>query len=139
MKPKRFFISWIVATVIMFTMFYLWHGILLNDFTRISYSLDVFLYLSALVYLVIGLIVAVLNTALEYNKKPYARGIIFGIALGFFIYLIAFVLGVSFYADPKIEHIVLDFVWQMVEQGVGSMICAMSYAYMMEKDKLLIH
>jgi hypothetical protein len=52
----RFYVSWIVAAVLMYVAFYFWHGVFLNDLNRISFSKALFLSLAALGYLVISFI-----------------------------------------------------------------------------------
>jgi len=62
------------------------------------------------------------------------KGFLGGAALGFFLYLVAFTLGVSFKSGDT-KHVVVDFVWQMVEQGVGAVVIAYVFlaAYNLEK------
>src|SRR5687768_11411061 len=54
MPNKRFFISWIGSSVVMFALSYLWHGILLNDFKILAntFPLSVFLTFAGIVYLI---------------------------------------------------------------------------------------
>ena len=40
----RFFISWILTALVMFTLFYYWHGVILNDFKRLNFPLTVYEY-----------------------------------------------------------------------------------------------
>lgn len=57
-------------------------------------------------------------------------------ALGFFIYLIAFVFGISFKGSGT-EHIVVDFAWQMIEQGIGGGVIGFVYAMAKRRDKVV--
>jgi hypothetical protein len=57
-----------------------------------------------------------------------------GIAFGFFIYLIAFVLGISFKGTGA-AHVVVDFIWQMIEQGVGGSVVGLIYMLARRYDK----
>lgn len=126
-KYQKFFISWIIVAVLMFSLSYLWHGLLLNDFDRIAYPQPTFLTLAAVAYLFIGLIVVVANLFIEQQnvKEPkyILRGLYTGALCGLFIYLIAFVLGISFNSSPKPEYILFDLSWQIVEQAAGGVIC----------------
>ncbi|NND94140.1 MAG: hypothetical protein HKN45_04695, partial [Flavobacteriales bacterium] len=101
----------------MFGLSYLWHGVLLNDYIHIKYPMWLYFLLSGIVYLVIGLVMTYLYHYTHTKNVKY-KGALIGAALGFFIYLIAFVLGVSF-NQPSFSHIVVDFIWQMLEQGIG--------------------
>src|SRR5262245_40586197 len=93
----KFFVSWLLCSVSMFGLSFAWHGIVLNDFIRISYPHDIFLTVAAVVYLGIGLFITVLTYALKKIKDSFKYGIAVGAAAGMFIYAIAFILGISFY------------------------------------------
>jgi len=58
-----------------------------------------------------------------------------GVFAGFLIYLIAFVLGVSF-NKGGLEHVILDFTWQMIEQAVGITFISVFYSLSYRYDKL---
>lgn len=122
----------------MFSLSYLWHGIILNDFERLTYPKTTFLTLSTLVYLGISLALTALNTFLDIKKKPIYKGIILGIVMGFFIYLVAFVLGISFNSTPKFEYIALDVSWQIFEQGIGGLACGFVFDYFAMREKMLV-
>lgn len=118
-----FFISWIISFVFMYTISYLWHGVLLNDLRRVTYSLDFFLFLVAVVYFIVAFGLTLLTHLLtQLGKNKIKRGIMIGMPLGMFIYLIAFVFGVSFYTNPSISHILFDLSWQVIEQGLGGVV-----------------
>ena len=63
------------------------------------------------------------------------KGFLMGVALGFFIYLIAFVLGVSFKGSGT-QHIVVDFLWQMIEQGIGGGVVGTVYMLARRRDQV---
>lgn len=126
MTVKRFVISVLISAFIMFVLSFFWHGIFLNDFKNINYNFILFAALAAIVYIVIAL---ALNFVLYYIKAGdnlFGKPILAGAALGFFIYLVVFVMGLSYHVRG-IEHIIIDFGWQMVEQAVGAMAVALSY------------
>ena len=129
MRIRTHFISWIVASVVMCTMSYIWHGVFLNDFARISYPIETFLVLFAIVYLAIGLALTLLHSFLHLKLTPIVKGIVVGAIFGFFVYLIAFVFGVTFYASPKLEYVLMDFTWQMIEQGFGGLVGGYVFSY----------
>ena len=39
---RRFWISWILTSVVMFTMSYVWHGLFLNDYELIAFPRTLF-------------------------------------------------------------------------------------------------
>lgn len=116
---KGFFIAWILTFFILYSTSYIWHGIILNDLSRISYPKDVFFLLIATFYFVLSLILVFLIQVLPLSMRKSYRGIVIGASLGVFIYLIAFVFGVSFYANPSLKHILFDVTWQVFEESFG--------------------
>lgn len=136
MLRKRFLISWISSTIFMFGLSFLWHGFVLNDLENLAFPLVLFVGLSALTYVVIGFVLTFAFTYLSMGIKFKLKGIGIGAALGFFIYLIAFTLGVSF-AGSNLEHVVADFCWQMLEQGLGGLIVSLIHKLAERRDKVL--
>ena len=85
----RFYLSWILAAVLMYVAFYFWHGVFLNDLNRISFSKVIFLSLAALVYLVISFVVykTYESKFLEkYVSQPLLRGVVSGFLIGFILF-----------------------------------------------------
>jgi len=123
MLTKRFGISWLAASVIMFFISYIWHGVFLTDYSRLSYPQEIFLIIASIVYLILGFIVAkaIDNKALEnrFKRKPILRGALSGAMCGFVFFLIATVVGVSFSTNSSIENLLLDVTWQIIEQSIG--------------------
>ena len=134
MSRTRFIGTWLTAAILMYGISYAWHGMILNDFTNLTLPLPVFLGLLALVYLLIGFIITFVSSLRGKQTNPTFSGLLTGVSLGFFIYLIAFTLGVSFKsADTK--HIILDFGWQMFEQGLGGVVVARLFAAFRKRDE----
>lgn len=109
--------------MVLYAVSYTWHGIFLNDLSRVSYPKDFFLFFVAVVYFVIAFILTFLTHFLNQlvsNKSQ--RGALIGMPMGLFIYLIAFVFGISFYSNPSMKHILLDCSWQIIEQGIGGFV-----------------
>jgi len=74
-KPDlKFFISWLACSASMFLLSYGWHGFILNDFLKISYPLDIFLIISVLVYLGIGLFITTLTYVGKKIKDSFKYG-----------------------------------------------------------------
>ena len=65
------------------------------------------------------------------------KHITIGVLAGFIIYLIAFVLGVSFQGEG-IEHTIVNFTWQMFEQGAGGLSISMYYVMAHRREKLRV-
>lgn len=124
---RKLFIAWFSALVSMLGLSYLWHGVLLNDLRNINYPQWYFFFLLLLVYSIIAFILTGYFKYSEPKKNFIPRGFFGGAAFGFFLYLVAFTLGVSF-KSSETKHIVVDFVWQMIEQGIGGMV--VSYVFL---------
>lgn len=124
-----FFFSWIVTFIAMYLVSYLWHGVLLNDLSRITYPMHIFLMLVALVYFGISLSIVALTRLLPHISNLVVRGWLIGLGVGVFIYLIAFALGISFYANPSFKHIMFDLSWQMIEGSIGGILAAWSLRF----------
>ncbi len=118
----RFVISVLVGTIVMFGLSYVWHGLVLNDFEQVSTNLTMFVPLLLLVYAGISVILTLFFSLINFEVNATQKRLGIGGAFGFFIYLVAFTLGVSFSPPSETEHIVLDFVWQMMEQAAGALV-----------------
>jgi hypothetical protein len=129
---KRFLISWIVTSVAMFILSYAWHGIILNDFSRLPYPKEIFLLFAAFTYLIIGFVVVKVfdSKVFEdfFHHKLFLKGLIKGTFCGFMFFIVASVVGVSFNTGSGIKNLLIDLVWQMFEQGVGGCVVAFTYA-----------
>jgi hypothetical protein len=128
---KRFLISWIITSVVMFILFYLWHGIFLNDFSRLSYPKEIFLVFAAITYLIIGFVVVKVFEAKFFEKLFYRRlflkGLLKGFLCGFMFFIVASVVGVSFNTGTGIKNLLFDLAWQMFEQGIGGIVVSVTY------------
>ncbi|MES2131269.1 MAG: hypothetical protein V4506_02910 [Bacteroidota bacterium] len=131
----RFFVSWIVAAVLMYGAFYFWHGIFLNDLNRITFSKVLFLFLAALVYLIISYVLyRTFETKILVNliTAPLLRGAVSGILLGLVLFSIITVLGISFTKHISMKYLVADCAWQVAEQLVGGIIIGIGKSVLYE-------
>ena|ERR1700741_3648572 len=130
----RFFISWILAAVLMYLAFYGWHGLFLNDLNRITFSKPLFLILAALVYLVVSFVLYKSFESKLMGKiySPVLRGIITGFSLGFILFALVTVLGISFTKNMTFEYVMADLIWQVVEQTIGGVIIGLGKVLIFE-------
>lgn len=124
---KKLFFSWFFSLLTMLTLSYVWHGVILNDLRNVNYPSWYFFLLLLLVYSIIAFLLTMAFNYADPKKNLASKGFVGGAAFGFFLYLVAFTLGVSF-KSGETKHIVVDFVWQMIEQGVGGMVVAYVFA-----------
>ena len=121
MLSRKIIFSWIACTFLMFFLSYTWHGIVLNDFKKISYQKEIFFSFLFLLYVITGFLITISYSMLDNKRNPVMRGFFVGAVTGFIIFLVVFVLGTSFTGRIQPAHITLDFVWQLLEQGSGGM------------------
>lgn len=136
MKVSRLAISTLLGALVMFILSYSWHGVILNDFKFIQYDRNIFLGLLALVYLFVsgGISFVLMLYKPEENKtlKHFSIGLI----VGFIINLIIFVLGLSL-AGKGFANTVINFSWQMIEQGIGAFFISMFLSIAHRRDKII--
>jgi len=134
-KYIRLLISTAIGSFIMLSLSYCWHGIVLNDINGLSYDITIFAGLFIILYTFISFFLSfIISIYIPENGKLFKHFTI-GLFFGFLIYLIAFVLGVSF-SEGGLNHIVLDFVWQMIEQSVGAAVISLYYSICYRTDKI---
>lgn len=121
----------------MMALSFLWHGVILNDFIHVPRPYSLFYSLASLTYIVIGFVLTFVFTYLSMGIGIKMKGGLMGLALGFFIYLIAFIFGVSFKGSGA-EHVMVDFAWQMIEQGVGGAVVGFVYEMAKRRDKIVL-
>lgn len=120
----RFFLSWILSAVTMFILFYIWHGIFLNDFKRIQFPMGWFVTFAAFSYLLFGAGIFFLfeSTIMKKFDNVFLRGVICGVVSGLSLFMIATVVNISLTKHLSIDHLVMDCIWQISEQTVGVMV-----------------
>lgn len=113
----------------MYGISYAWHGMFLNDFSRITVDKQFFFLVTAVVYFVIAFAISFITYFVQFLKNnPVLRGLMVGAPVGLLIYLIAFVFGISFYTNPSLTHIAFDCSWQIVEQALGGVVVGFVYS-----------
>lgn len=120
----RFFVSWIFCALIMFLLFYAWHGIFLNDFKRIKFPITWFIMFAALTYLIFGAgIYLLFESQIMLNiRNTFIRGLTCGVIAGFSLFMIATVVNISLTRHLSMQHLMVDCLWQIAEQTVGAMV-----------------
>ncbi|MBX2979254.1 MAG: hypothetical protein KF905_08175 [Flavobacteriales bacterium] len=122
----------------MFALSYVWHGVILSDLQELGVPKALYLVLSGIVYLVIGFgLTLLVHKAIQYEfislKQAFpVMTMAVGAAVGFFVFLVIFVVGMSF-TKPGVVHIVADVLWQMAEQGIGGLVVSLGIIYDMHQ------
>jgi len=139
MNTKKFFLSWLLSSLIMFGVSYVWHGIILNDFARLNYPKELFLTCAIITYLILGFLITqifLMKFPKSIAKKPLTRGLISGITLGIATYMVSLVVGVSFSSTLTTQYILFDMLWQAVEQMFGGITVAFVYISIYEGNPI---
>ena len=116
----------------MFSISYLWHGVILNDLERLSYPVEIFFTGCVITYLILGFLVTRIydmNFPKRIAKRPFIRGLLAGSSLGIATYIVSLVIGVSFNSEITPGYILFDMLWQAVEQTFGGITVAFVYIY----------
>ncbi len=125
----------------MFLTSWLWHGLALRDLEDLKIPLTLYFSLAGLVYILLGFgLTFAVHTSIQNEWISLKRGFPFtssllGMALGFVVYLVIFVLGMSFTKGGMV-HVVADVLWQMVEQGLGGLSVSLGIIYDMHRRYL---
>ena len=116
------------SALIMFVLSYVWHGLVLTDIEKLSVPLSNYLILSVCIYFLIGLLMVFL--IIKLRKKYHTRylGLFVGLVVGFLVYSVAITQNAVFHSS-QIEHIILDYFWQMTEQGIGGIAAAKALSF----------
>lgn len=120
----RFFISWILSAVVMFTLFYVWHGYFLNDFKRINFPIVWFVTFAAITYLIFGAGIYFLYESQLFKRirNFITRGLVCGVIAGFSLFMISTIVNISLTKHLTINHLMIDCAWQMAEQTIGALV-----------------
>ncbi|CAN5144109.1 hypothetical protein BH09BAC5_BH09BAC5_28320 [soil metagenome] len=145
MKPriygKRFIISWLVSSLMMFGLSYVWHGIVLYDYDQITYPIAIYLTASSIAYLFIGFLVSrsfLIPFLDKVSHHPLLRGPAIGFACGILVYILATVVHVTFNKDMDLKYFLLDITWQGIEQAFGGFVVGIVYMLVYEPHPMHI-
>ena len=75
----------------------------------------------------------------EFNSTVKKMKLTFGIILGFILFALVTVLGISFSKDINFTYIVADCAWQIAEQVIGGLIIGLGKVLIFEPIPELIH
>lgn len=136
---RRILFPWLLSAIVMMAISYAWHGLALTDIMDLKIELWLYLVLTGLAYLVIGLLLTLgvhFLIAREWISMKTAfpvKTMFAGAAAGVVVYLFALVSGLSF-ASHGIQHAVVDLLWQLVEQGIGGLMVGLGIVYDMHRS-----
>ena len=119
----RFFISWIVSATAMYIAFYVWHGMVLNDFKQIEFSMPLFYLMTAAAYLIISFLLYRVFEAriMQFFDNVILRGIISAALVGISLFTVMTVLHIQFTKNVTSTYLMVDLCWQVAEQCLGAL------------------
>jgi hypothetical protein len=124
----RFFVSWLFGAIAMYLSFYAWHGLFLNELIQINYPKSIFFLFAGITYLVISFF-TVRIFDIKFLRKIinniFLRGILAGLVVGVIVFVVTKVTGISVGKSLTLEHVLLDAIWQCVEQTIGGIVIAL--------------
>lgn len=132
----RFYLSWIIGAIAMYVAFYVWHGVILNDFKQIRFPMVWFVLLSAFAYLIISYILyRVFETKiLSFFDNIIFRGFLTALVVGVSLFAIMTVLHISFTKNMTSTYLITDFFWQIIEQSIGALLIVLGKQFIFEPD-----
>ena len=130
----RFFISWLASAVAMYSAFYVWHGMILNDFKQIEFSMPLFLLMTSIAYLIISfLLYRVFETKiLQFIDNFFIRAFVSSAIVGVSLFIIMTVLHIQFTKNVTSTYLMVDLFWQVAEQSFGALIIALCKQFVYE-------
>ncbi len=141
MWRRGILVPWLASALVMYGLSYLWDGVALRDLQELKWPLALYLTLSGIFYLLIGLgLTIAVHKAIEYEfinlKRAFPlAAMLVGAVAGFIVYLGVFVLGMSF-AKHELMHVAADVLWQMFEQCIGGLVVSLGLIYDMRETFL---
>lgn len=132
----RFYLSWIIGAIAMYVAFYVWHGVILNDFKQIQFPMVWFVLLSAFAYLIISYVLyRVFETKiLSFFDNIIFRGFLAALIVGVSLFAIMTVLHISFTKNMTSTYLITDFFWQIIEQSIGTLFIVLGKQFIFEPD-----
>ncbi len=136
---RRILFPWLLSSLVMAGISYVWHGLALTDISDLRMDLGLYLGLSGLAYLFIGLLLTLaihLCIAREWISLKVGfplKSMLVGSGIGVLIYLVVLLSGLSF-ASHGIQHVVVDLIWQVIEQAIGGLMVSLGIVYDMHRS-----
>jgi H+/Cl- antiporter ClcA len=132
MLSLRFFISWIFSAIIMYIAFYAWHGLYLDEISKIPYQKSIFFIFAGITYIIISFFLFKVYELKFLKKKVrniFLRGILAGVVLGALVFVVTRVTDVGFTSRFSLTYLLFDGAWQILEQSVGGFVMALGTAF----------
>lgn len=136
---RRILFPWLLSALVMMGISYVWHGVALTDIADLRMDMWLYFTLTGLAYLLIGLVLTfgmhflLAREWISMKTAFPAKAMMAGAVAGVGVYLVVLASGLSF-ASHGIQHVVVDLVWQVVEQAVGGLMVGLGIVYDMHRN-----
>lgn len=128
-RGNRTFLAWVMTTLAMFGLSFLWHNQIRDDFfdqfQNAIFSPLVYIGGMAAVYGVLGFVMS----SLAYHRFNYSRydvpiisGPVLGMIAGIVMFIVMIATGTFYKEDMGLGYLTMGFVWQLFEQGIGGLV-----------------
>ena len=108
------------SAVVMLLLSFGWHGLILNDFSGNFIPVTRFIIDYSILCVIIGIAFSFLFDYFQFNEDKGLKRFGIGLLMGAVIYGMTFITGSTFGSHSSML-ITMDFIWQMIEQGVGAL------------------
>lgn len=139
MKTRNFILAWFSSFIVCFILGYLWHNNFMSNFyiensERLpNPSIDISIL--SVAYVIVTFLMTFLYTILKKSKRPLLDGLLLGLITGMLWSLPSPLVDVAFGVGISPGGIFVDSGWQMIEEGIGGVIIAWSYQYLLLRSK----
>jgi len=125
-SKKRFF-SWLTAVLVMFALSNLYHNFILNDFDRILYPKPFFYSMLFIAYAGLSFLSMMIYFSNTVKIETHLSALLIGGLLGLMVYSVTISMGFSFNNTLSTQQMTIDLLWQIVEQGTGTLAGAICF------------
>ncbi|MBC7412112.1 MAG: hypothetical protein H7331_06615 [Bacteroidia bacterium] len=117
----KFIIITILSAAVMLGLSTFFHALILHDFQGFLLTFTQLVIGLSIVYLSIATLLIVC-ISWYWNYYSLLTAILFSSAVGIFLYILATLLGHTLNDSHTTSQLLIDVVWQMIEQGAGGFI-----------------
>ena len=130
MNAKKMLFALLAGFVVMFLLAGLWHSVLMEDFYMADSSSNAFaepkMQFIALGYFILALIMAYIYPFGYKGGSPVIEGLRFGITMGL-SWILPFCVVLYGIFESSGTLLMVDFVWHIVEEGIGGIVIGLVY------------
>ncbi len=117
----KFIFTTIISAIVMLLLSTVWHSVILHDFQGLLLTFKQLVIALAIFYTGMGVVlISCINKFWDYFSP--LKAILFSASIGLLFYILATLLGHTFNDSHTKTQLIIDTLWQMLEQGIGGFI-----------------